>query len=60
MSLLDHPEAQALLDDATVSPDSVRDCSDRLTTFLQRGPDKTSGRTRKTWAETLVLSEPLI
>ena len=36
MSLLEHPEAQALLDDATVSPDSVRDCSGRLTTFLQR------------------------
>ena len=36
MSLLDHPEAQALLDDATVTPDSVRDCSDRLTGFLQR------------------------
>ena len=36
MSLLDHPEAQALLDDATVTPDSVRDCTDRLTGFLQR------------------------
>jgi SRSO17 transposase len=36
MSLLDHPEAQALLDDATVTPDSVRDCADRLTVFLQR------------------------
>jgi SRSO17 transposase len=36
MSLLDHPEAQALLDDAAVTPDSVRDCSDRLTGFLQR------------------------
>jgi SRSO17 transposase len=36
MSLVDHPEAQALLDDATVTPDSVRDCSDRLTGFLQR------------------------
>jgi hypothetical protein len=36
MSLLDHPEAQALLDDATVTPDSVRDCSDCLTGFLQR------------------------
>ena len=36
MSLLDHPEAQALLDDATVTPDSVRDCTDRLTGFLPR------------------------
>jgi SRSO17 transposase len=36
MSLLDHPEARALLGDATVTPDSVRDCADRLTGFLQR------------------------
>ena len=36
MPLLDHPEAQALLNDATVSPDTVRDCTDRLTGFLQR------------------------
>ena len=36
MSLLDHPEAQALLDDATVSPEAVRDCADRLTGFLRR------------------------
>ena len=36
MSLLDHPEAQALLGDATVNPDSVRDCTDRLTGFLRR------------------------
>src|SRR6476646_9496198 len=36
MSLLDHPEAQALLKDAIVSADTVRDCSDRLTGFLQR------------------------
>ena len=36
MSLLEHPEAQVLLDDATVSPDAVRDCTDRLTGFLQR------------------------
>ncbi len=36
MSLLDHPEAQALLNEATVSADTVRDCSDRLTDFLQR------------------------
>jgi SRSO17 transposase len=36
MSLLDHPEAQALLNDATVSAHTVRDCSDRLTRFLGR------------------------
>ena len=36
MSLLDHPEAQALLDDAILSPDTVRSCADRLTDFLQR------------------------
>ncbi len=36
MSLLDHPEAQALLGDATVTPQSVRDGTDRLTAFLQR------------------------
>jgi SRSO17 transposase len=36
MSLLEHPEAQALLDDATVSADTVRSCTDRLTGFLQR------------------------
>jgi SRSO17 transposase len=36
MSLLDHPEAQALLADATVTPDAVQDCSDRLTAFLER------------------------
>jgi SRSO17 transposase len=36
MSLLEHPEAQALFADATVPPDAVRDCPDRLTAFLQR------------------------
>ncbi|MBV8677759.1 MAG: IS701 family transposase [Planctomycetaceae bacterium] len=36
MSLLDHPEAQALLADATVTPDQVRGCQDRLTAFLER------------------------
>ena len=33
---LDHPEAQALLADAVVTPDQVRGCQDRLTAFLQR------------------------
>jgi hypothetical protein len=36
MSLLEHSEAQTLLDDATVSADAVRDCTDRLTGFLRR------------------------
>ena len=36
MSRLDHPEAQALLNDATVSPDTVRGCTRGLTSFLQR------------------------
>jgi len=36
MTLLKHPEAQALLNEATVSPDTVRDCTDRLTSFLRR------------------------
>lgn len=36
MALLDHPKAQALLNDATVSADTVRTCSDRLTDFLER------------------------
>jgi SRSO17 transposase len=36
MSLLGHPEAQALLNDATVFPDTVRDCADHLTGFLER------------------------
>jgi SRSO17 transposase len=36
MSLLDHPEAQALLADAEVSPGDVRGCRDHLTRFLKR------------------------
>jgi SRSO17 transposase len=36
MSLLDKPEAQALLNDATLTADAVRGCADRLTGFLQR------------------------
>src|SRR3954454_14839156 len=36
MSLLDHPDAQALLADAVVSPEQVRGCRDRITTFLER------------------------
>ncbi len=36
MSLLDHPDAQALLADATLTPEAVEGCQDRLTAFLQR------------------------
>jgi SRSO17 transposase len=36
MSLLDQPEAQALLNDAVLTPEAVADCADRLTGFLQR------------------------
>src|SRR3954453_12898831 len=36
MSLLEHPDAQALLADATLTPEQVRGCQDRITTFLQR------------------------
>jgi SRSO17 transposase len=36
MSLLDHPEARALLNDAIVLPKTVRGCADRLVSFLKR------------------------
>jgi hypothetical protein len=36
MSLLDQPEAQALLNDAVLTPEAVAGCADRLTGFLQR------------------------
>src|SRR5882724_8003188 len=36
MSILDHPDAQALLNDATLTPQSVEACADRLTEFLKR------------------------
>src|SRR3954451_10618036 len=36
MSLFDQPEARALLNDATLPANTVRDCSDRLSVFLQR------------------------
>ncbi|HSC58862.1 MAG TPA: IS701 family transposase [Gemmatimonadales bacterium] len=36
MSLLDHPEAQALLADAVVLPEDVRGLRDHLTRFLER------------------------
>jgi SRSO17 transposase len=36
MSLLDHAQAQSLLNDATVTADTVRNCADSLTNFLQR------------------------
>jgi SRSO17 transposase len=36
MSLLERPEAQALLADAVVSPAAIRRCQEHLTSFLQR------------------------
>ena len=36
MSLLDHPDAQALLADAVVTAEQVRGCQDRVTAFLGR------------------------
>lgn len=36
MSLLERPEAQELLEDATMSPQIVRGCADRLTQYLAR------------------------
>src|SRR4051812_29253199 len=36
MSLLEHPDAQALPTDAPVTPDEVRGCQDRIATFLRR------------------------
>ena len=36
MSLLEHPEAQAILADAVLTPEAVRGCRDRLTAFLDR------------------------
>jgi SRSO17 transposase len=36
MSLLDHPEAQALLNDAVLTAAAVQRCADRLTDFLKR------------------------
>src|SRR4051794_6263071 len=36
MSLLEHPEAQAILADAVLPPDAVRGCGDRLGRFLGR------------------------
>ncbi len=36
MSLTEHPDAVALLDDATVSTGDVRDCRAHLARFLKR------------------------
>jgi SRSO17 transposase len=36
MSLLDQPDAQALLADAVLTPEAVRGCQDRLARFLER------------------------
>jgi SRSO17 transposase len=36
MDILDHPEAQALLQDADLSAAAIRSCADQLTAFAQR------------------------
>ncbi len=36
MDILDHPDAQALLNDAELSAAAVRSCADQLTAFVQR------------------------
>jgi hypothetical protein len=36
MSLLDDPDAQALRNDAILTPEAVRACRDRLRRFLSR------------------------
>src|SRR3954454_23426488 len=36
MTILEHPEAQALLADATLTPEAVEGCQTRLTAFLER------------------------
>jgi SRSO17 transposase len=35
-TILEHPTAQTLLDQTDVSPDTLRDCADQLTTFVAR------------------------
>ena len=35
-SILEHPEAQALLEEAVLSPQAVKGCESRLTRYLQR------------------------
>src|SRR3954453_24107859 len=36
MTIIDHPDAQARLADASLTPDAVQGCQDRLTAFLER------------------------
>src|SRR6266705_78297 len=36
MTILEHPDSQALLQDAALSADAVRSCADALTAFAQR------------------------
>lgn len=43
MTLLDPPEAQALLTDSVVSPDAVRGRAGHLTSFLHRRADTVPG-----------------
>jgi SRSO17 transposase len=36
MTLLDHPQAQTLLQDAVLRPEDIADCTEQLQTFVQR------------------------
>ena len=36
MTLLDHPQAQTLLNDAVLRPSDIASCADHLQTFVQR------------------------
>jgi SRSO17 transposase len=40
MSLLEHPEARAILADAVLTPEAVRGCVGRLAAFLERYPPR--------------------
>ena len=43
MTILEHPDAQALLADATLSADDVRACADSLTAFAKSLYSPTNG-----------------
>jgi SRSO17 transposase len=53
-SLLEHPQAQALLADAEVSAAAVRGCRDRLTAFLRRYLPRFYRREQRELAEVVV------
>ncbi len=53
-SLLEHPQAQALLADAEVSAAAVRGCRDRLTAFLRRYLPCFYRQEQRDWAEVVL------